>query len=263
MRRDKPRFLDGAATLAAALLLAGLGACARNEEVDAEEKAAREQMMEGIASVESAGGMVGEYTSSLKSASSPGREISLRLGLDGTAEIRTDQLNEQPPIVQTGRWEALAPDRARVTVGEDSLVLQRQGFSLIAEELDRTHWGTSDLAFLSVHAPAPKVSGRVLLADRLALGQTETVDVTLEDVSRADAPAEIVARQIIRGSGQVPILFELRYDPARIDPGHSYAVRARISEKGVVKFTTTEFYPVLTKGNPSQVQILLQSVKSP
>jgi putative lipoprotein len=256
MRRD--------AILVSVLLLAGLAACARNEEVDAEEKAAREQMMEGIARVESesAGGMVGDYTSSLPSSSSPGREISLRLGLDGTAEIRTDQLNEQPPIVQTGRWEALGPDRASVTVGEDAMILQRQGFSLIAEEFDRTRWGTRELALLSVQAPAPKVSGTVLFPDRLALGQTEVVEVTLEDVSRADAPAEIVARQIIRGGGQVPIQFGVRYDPARIDPGHSYAMRARISEKGVVKFTTTQSYPVLTKGNPSQVQILLQSAKS-
>jgi uncharacterized lipoprotein YbaY len=58
------------------------------------------------------------------------------------------------------------------------------------------------------------------------------VTVTLADVSLADAPAQMIARQVIAEPGQPPIPFELRYDPATIIPNHTYAVQARIEDGG-------------------------------
>lgn len=62
---------------------------------------------------------------------------------------------------------------------------------------------------------------------------------------------------------QVPILFELRYDSAKIDPNRTYALRATIRSAGRMMFTTTTAYHVITQGNPRQVNLLLEWVADP
>ena len=54
----------------------------------------------------------------------------------------------------------------------------------------------------------------------------------LADVSKQDAPAKVLAEQIISNPGQSPIPFDLSYDPDAIVPSHSYAVQARIEWEG-------------------------------
>lgn len=75
------------------------------------------------------------------------------------------------------------------------------------------------------------VKGTVTYLQRIALAPGATVEVKLLDVSRADAPSVTIAEQVIKPAGQqVPIAFELRYDPRRIDERHRYALRVRILE---------------------------------
>jgi putative lipoprotein len=98
---------------------------------------------------------------------------------------------------------------------------------------------------------------------RIALPPDAEVRVTLEDVSRADAPATVIAEQTIPTRGrQVPIPFELQYDPAKIDPSHRYAVRAQIRAGDELKFTSTTANPVLTQDAPSSVDLTLQPVRA-
>ena len=52
------------------------------------------------------------------------------------------------------------------------------------------------------------------------------------DISKQDVPAETIAEQTITDPGQVPIPFELWYDPAKIDSRITYAVQARIERGG-------------------------------
>jgi putative lipoprotein len=265
---ESPMSYRISATLGCGLLLLGLGACSRNDDAAREEEAARRRIVEGMASVEVARELTGEYSASLPGASSLGREVTLRLGLDGTSEMRQDGFDDQPQVPAAGRWEAPAPDQARVLLArqdgsEDTLLFQHSGFSLIATEFDQAKWGTSKLVLLSRQAPAPQVRGTLSYRERMALTEAAVVDVALEDVSRADAPAEIVARQVIRAPGQVPIAFALRYDPAWIDPRHTYAVRARIMDGGQLRFTTTESLPVLTQGHPSELTIELKRAGAP
>ena len=107
--------------------------------------------------------------------------------------------------------------------------------------------------------PGGLVSGTLLYRERVALTPEAVVDVSLVDVSLADAPAEVIAEETIRDPGQVPIPFELEYDPARIDPKHTYAVQARITDRGRVLFRTTTAHLVLTQGHPDSLQVMLQS----
>jgi uncharacterized lipoprotein YbaY/uncharacterized membrane protein/heat shock protein HslJ len=111
--------------------------------------------------------------------------------------------------------------------------------------------------------PDGRVSGTVLYRERMALPPGATIVVRLQDVSRADAPAELLAEQTIASSGrQVPIPFELRYSSVRIDASHRYALRAEIRDAdGTLLFATTEHHAVLTAGAPTEgVDVRVQRV---
>jgi putative lipoprotein len=105
------------------------------------------------------------------------------------------------------------------------------------------------------------VTGTVTYRERIALSADAVVEVRLSDVSRQDVAAPVVAETTVRPAGrQVPIAFELRYDPSKIEPNRTYAVRATITSAGRMMFTTTTAYLVITQENPTQVNLVLQRV---
>jgi len=107
------------------------------------------------------------------------------------------------------------------------------------------------------------ITGTVTYLVRMALPPNAAIDVRLEDVSRADAPATVVAENIFAGAGkQVPIPFQLPYSANDIQASHRYSVRARITVEDKLLFTTTKAYPVLTGGAPITVSLILQPVSS-
>ncbi len=101
------------------------------------------------------------------------------------------------------------------------------------------------------------VTGTVAYRERIALSPEAVVEVQLLDVSLADAPAKLIAKQAIQPKHQVPIPFELVYDPAEIDQRFTYTVRATIRARGRLMFTTDRSYRVLTRGAPSHVELIL------
>jgi putative lipoprotein len=105
------------------------------------------------------------------------------------------------------------------------------------------------------------VAGTVAYRERIALPPTAVIRVQLADVSRADAPAVVLGEQVIEADGkQVPFAFEIRYDPAKIDPRMNYAVQARIEDGGQLLFINDQSYPVITRGAPARVDLLLKAV---
>lgn len=104
------------------------------------------------------------------------------------------------------------------------------------------------------------VSGSISYRERIALGPQSILEIKLVDVSRADAPAIVIAEKSITGPGQVPINFELAYDPTSIDQRFTYAVEARISEGGKLVFISDTHTPVLTRGNDNHVEMVLVHV---
>jgi uncharacterized lipoprotein YbaY len=99
--------------------------------------------------------------------------------------------------------------------------------------------------------PRAEVTGTVTDRLRIALPPQAVVRVSLSDVSRADAPAVLIARSTIATQGrQVPIPFALSYDPERIEPRAQYAVDARIEAEGRLLFVTTQRYSVITGSHP-------------
>lgn len=96
--------------------------------------------------------------------------------------------------------------------------------------------------------------------ERMALPPNAVFEAILEDVSKADAPAEVIARARIEHPGNPPIPFEITYEPSRISPSHRYAVRARIVVDDKLLFATDQHYPVLTEGQSNELALLLRRV---
>jgi putative lipoprotein len=123
--------------------------------------------------------------------------------------------------------------------------------------------GCAGMPPLIVPSPAAEsVTGTVTYLVRSALPPNAIVNVQLQDISLADAPATVISAQTIETGGkQVPFPYELPYDPAQIQSNHRYAVRAQITLDGKLLFTSTQTYLVITAGNPTKdVEIVVQPV---
>ena len=108
--------------------------------------------------------------------------------------------------------------------------------------------------------PAASLSGTVTYRQRVALTPEAEVQVELRDVSRQDAEAPLIAKRVIAKPGQVPIAFTLDYDPTLIETGHTYAVSARITDRGQLQFVTDVRVAVLG-GAAAPVEIVVVPVR--
>ncbi|MGW0175305.1 YbaY family lipoprotein [Rhodococcus sp. NPDC003322] len=111
-------------------------------------------------------------------------------------------------------------------------------------------------------APDPlTVTGDVLYRERIAWPRGAVVTVTLEDVSRMDVPATVLATQRITDATGVPVPFTLTTDRAAIDGRARLAVRARIDVDGELHWTTDTAHPVPTAGPVPEQHLLLVGVR--
>jgi uncharacterized lipoprotein YbaY len=85
---------------------------------------------------------------------------------------------------------------------------------------------TADEA-VAAPAGAPSIQGTATYRERMALPPEAVLEATLEDVSRADAPAAVIARTRLSSPGNPPFRFEIAYEPSVIQANHSYVVRVR------------------------------------
>jgi putative lipoprotein len=104
------------------------------------------------------------------------------------------------------------------------------------------------------------ITGEVSYRERIALPPNAVLTVRLSDVSLADAPETVVAEQKIDPAGQVPIKFELKLDPAIVQPNVNYALQARITVDDTLMFTNDERYSV-DPSKPEPVHLVLKMVK--
>jgi len=108
--------------------------------------------------------------------------------------------------------------------------------------------------------PMGTLRGTVTYRERVALSNRAVLELTLEDVSRQDVAAPVIATKTLPDPGQVPIRFELAYPSNDIDPRLAYALRARITDGGRLLFTTDTVVPVLTRGAGREVHPVLVRV---
>lgn len=111
----------------------------------------------------------------------------------------------------------------------------------------------------AVAAVQDSIVGTVAYRERQALPPGAVLRLELQDVSKPGAPATVVAEKTERPGRQTgPLTFSLPYDTLRIDPTNTYAVQARIEVDGELLWANAAAYPVITRGNPKQLQMMLR-----
>jgi uncharacterized lipoprotein YbaY len=78
-----------------------------------------------------------------------------------------------------------------------------------SSEEGSTRESSNDAA--NAQATAATVSGVASYRERMALPADATFEATLQDVSRADAPADVIAQTRLDPAGQPPFRFEIKY----------------------------------------------------
>ena len=106
------------------------------------------------------------------------------------------------------------------------------------------------------------LTGVVTYRQRIALPDNAVVVVKLQDTSLADAPATDIATQTIETKGsQVPIPFELTYDPGKINSRMRYTISVRITVGDRLMWINTTSVPVLTSNAPkTDVTVIVSPV---
>ena len=109
---------------------------------------------------------------------------------------------------------------------------------------------------LAAAGPAAASEGQIAgiagYSEQIALPPGAVLDVVLEDVTKADAPADQLGHTTIEDPGTPPFPFEISYDPDLVKPGHAYSVRAQISVGRRLIFVSDTMNPVLTRGAPTE-----------
>lgn len=105
-----------------------------------------------------------------------------------------------------------------------------------------------------------KIEGSVIYRERMLLPPGFEVEVQLQDISKADAMATVMATVLLQPASGPPYPFAIEYDPSTIDPRMRYALRATIAVDGRMMFSSTDYIDPFA-GNP--VEILVRRVPEP
>lgn len=195
------------------------------------------------------------------------RPASLRFGDDGRVTGSTgvnrmfggyDITDGRLSITTPGTTLMAGPPEAMAT--ETAFLRALAGGGGVAVDGDRLTIGDGETRLAFRAAPSATLTVTVFYRERIAMPPNATLTVTLEDVSRADAPAATVANRRIDDPGNVPIDVELTYDPSTIDERFTYAVRATIEVDGEMWWTSTEAHHVLTRAAPDHVEVMVSRV---
>ncbi len=107
----------------------------------------------------------------------------------------------------------------------------------------------------------PIVAGTVAYQQMIELPPDAVLTVQVRDVSKADAPATVIGETIVTEFDEIPIPFAVSYDPEVIDTRYTYALHVQIKDgAGNLLFTNTTSYSVITQGNPSEVEVMVEPV---
>jgi putative lipoprotein len=108
-----------------------------------------------------------------------------------------------------------------------------------------------------------EVAGAVIYRQRIALPAGAVLTVRVSDVSLADAPATVVAEQVVTADRQVPIPFRLLLDADALEDDRRYSLSAQIHIDGELRWTTDTHVPVTATAPMTDVQLLVVPASSP
>ena len=104
------------------------------------------------------------------------------------------------------------------------------------------------------------IEGSIWYRERIALPPSAEIRVLLEDVSRMDVPAEVIASTRIEPKGGPPWSFSPPYDPENLQDRGRYVVRVRIEDAGRLLFINTESTPAFGRDPATPLDIRVSRV---
>jgi len=92
------------------------------------------------------------------------------------------------------------------------------------------------------------ISGEVVYPKPITLTEEAVVKIQLLDISKRNEKVKVIAEKIIKNPGQIPIAFDIQYNPGDILPINTYSLKVIIEDNGSLLFTTDTMYPVINNG---------------
>lgn len=104
------------------------------------------------------------------------------------------------------------------------------------------------------------VSGEVRFHRDVDLPDGATVTVKLLDTSLADASAIELGRDVITDAEQLPVRFNIEYDPSEVEGRAEITLSARVEVGDELIYINDTVHPVLTRGAPRNSDVRVISV---
>jgi len=120
--------------------------------------------------------------------------------------------------------------------------------------------GIGLLVKTALSAAQPMIRGHVIPTEGPPLPPGALIDVTLEDQSRTDVAAAVIARSQTIATGAPPYPFRLHIDASALEPGHRYGLRARISAQGQLWYINTSRIPLPEGDSDAPVVVEVEPV---
>jgi len=111
------------------------------------------------------------------------------------------------------------------------------------------------------HPAGPAVTGTVVYITNVQLPADATIELKLVELTRDGAQVRVVASDTLPRPRTVPVTFELLYRKSEISRHAFYGMDAKIMSGGKTLFTLPRPSPVLTHGNPPQVELVVEPAK--
>lgn len=99
------------------------------------------------------------------------------------------------------------------------------------------------------------ITGQISYPQKISLTEEAVVTIQLVDISKQDVKAQVIAEKLIRNPGQVPINFDILYNPDDILSDNTYSLKVKIEDKGSLLFTTNTVYPVINNGITENIRV--------
>lgn len=100
----------------------------------------------------------------------------------------------------------------------------------------------------------------VIYLDRRMLPPNAVLEVTLEDISKADVTSVLIASQSLKDIGIPPYAVSIKYDASKIQDKHRYGLRAMIKVEDSLVFTSTTNIDPFAEGQTKPIEIKLDRV---
>lgn len=107
----------------------------------------------------------------------------------------------------------------------------------------------------------PGLSGTVIYLTNAKLPATATIEIRLVELNRDGRVDRVITSETFPRPAAMPFEFWLPYQPGLISQRQSYGLDAKILDGSRTLFASTYPVPVLTRGHPKQVELVVAPVK--